>query len=75
MFQEGRIDVVLVEVGFIGGIHTLFADIESLLDEHGHHFLALYDLAPNPSGHARAFFANALFCRDELRLMNKLNDK
>ena len=70
MFQERRIDTVLVEVGFVGGIHTLFADIERLLDKHGHHFLALYDLAPDPSGRACAFFANALFCRDEVRLMN-----
>jgi hypothetical protein len=70
MFREKRVDAVLIEVGFVSGIYTLFADIEKQLDKYGHHFLALYDLAADPSGYARVVFANPLFCRDELRLMN-----
>jgi hypothetical protein len=69
MLQEGRIDSVLVEVGFLGGIHTPFGEVERLLSDDGQRFLALYDLAPDPSGCAHVFFANALFCRQDLRLI------
>ena len=69
MLQEGRVDSVLVEVGFLGGIHTPFGGVERLLADGGQRFLALYDLAPDPSGCAHVFFANALFCRQSLRLI------
>jgi FkbM family methyltransferase len=68
MLQERRVDSILVEVGFLDGIHTPLHKVERLLAEDGQRFLALYGLAPNPSGYANAFFANALFCHHELRL-------
>jgi hypothetical protein len=68
MLQERRVDSILVEVGFLDGIHTPLHKVERLLADDGQRFLALYDLAPNPSGYANVFFANALFCHHELRL-------
>jgi FkbM family methyltransferase len=68
MLHEGRIDTVLVEVGFLGGTHTPFADVERILADSGLFFLAMYDLVPDYSGYARSVYANALFCRQNIRL-------
>ena len=68
MLQEERVDSIVVEIGFLGGIHTPFGKVDRLLADNGLRFLALYDFAPDPSGCAHVLFANALFCRRGLRL-------
>jgi FkbM family methyltransferase len=69
MLREGRIDSVLVEVGFSGGYHTPFADVERILADNDQFFLAMYDLVSDYSGYARTVYGNAFFCRQGIYLV------
>lgn len=65
MLADGRIDFVLVEVGFHPGDdrHVLFDDVRALLIPHGFAVLGIYDQTTEWSGEGRLRYANALFAR------------
>jgi FkbM family methyltransferase len=63
MLAEGRVAMVLAEVGFTPGDdrHVLFDDVRGLLLPHGFSLLGIYGQQPEWSGEKKLRFANALF--------------
>jgi len=70
MLAEGRVAMVLAEVGFTPGDdrHVLFDDVRGLLLPHCFSLLGIYGQQAEWSGEKKLRFANAMFSREDVFL-------